>query len=134
MGWISVDPREGHRKAGGQSGTVFIVSALCLGKPGAAADKDLLSTQLSGASSLNRGRGGGGEGGGGRGGAEPLSKAPLQNSSHELQEIAELKGQPSLLGLITLKARDSEPLASKPGSSPTVQPSASPWPRASASP
>lgn len=54
MGWVSVDHRQGHRKAGGQRGTVFIVSVLCLGKPGAAADKDLLSTQLSGAGSLSR--------------------------------------------------------------------------------
>lgn len=75
MGWISVDPREGHRKAGGQSGTVFIVSALCLGKPGAAADKDLLSTQLSGASSLNRGRGGGRGAGDGEG--QSLFRRPL---------------------------------------------------------
>lgn len=50
------------------------------------------------------------------------------------RKLQSLEGQPSLLGLITLKARDSEPLASKPGSSPTVQPSASPWPKALASP
>lgn len=52
-------------------------------------------------------------------------------SSRKLQS---LEGEPSLLGLITLKARESEPLASKLGSSPTTQPSARPWPGAWASP
>lgn len=56
MEWVSVDPREGDRKAGGRRGTAFAVSALCLGTPGAAAGRVLLSTPLQGASGLNRGR------------------------------------------------------------------------------
>lgn len=80
---VSVDPREGQRKVGGQRGTMFMVSALRLGglalprsefcsPPGP--ERPALSTE-------------------GGAGTEPPSKASFRDASHELQEIAEFGGR-----------------------------------------
>lgn len=54
------------------------------------------------------------------GGQSFLPKAPQQASSHGLQEIADLEGEPPLLGLIMLRAKSqSHGITAHP--SPTVR-------------